>query len=67
MGEALTGEKMKRLFTAGRECVSRCVRECVYRLLRKSSRHTVIFSCASEVPHISVGIAPFSETVLARR
>jgi hypothetical protein len=36
--------------------------KCVYRLLRESSRHTVIFSlCASEVPHISVGIAPFQK------
>jgi hypothetical protein len=35
-------------------------REFVFRPLRKSSRHTVIFSiCSGDVSHIGVGVTPF--------
>lgn len=36
--------------------------ECVFRPLRKSSRHTVIFSiCSGDVTHISICITPFQK------
>src|SRR5437773_178213 len=36
--------------------------ECVFRPLRKSSRHTVIFSiCFGDVTHISICITPFQK------